>query len=118
MLARSQPPNQYVNSARDMRVWCSLAQSPHLSAALFVPFMGIGIMLFIAGLASWAPLGFSIATVYLFAVPHNLLEARYFLARTPYRWKPLQEYFLVAIGGILGLGAIFAALPWVARASD
>ncbi len=54
-------------------------------------------MLLTASLAAWAPLSFSIAIVGLFAAPHNWMEARYFLTRLPSRWRPLREYFLVAI---------------------
>ena len=41
-------------------------------------------------LAGWAPLGFSIVTVFLFAGPHNWIELRYFLTRTPARWGRLR----------------------------
>lgn len=41
-----------------------------------------------AALAGWAPLGFSVVTVFLFAGPHNWLEFRYFLNRMPARWGP------------------------------
>jgi hypothetical protein len=65
-------------------------------------------------LAGWAPLGFSIVTVFLFAGPHNLIEARYFMGRLPGRWGPLRTYFLFSAAGVLGLTASFAALPWLA----
>ena len=64
-------------------------------------------------LAGWLPLGFSIVTVFLFAGPHNWLEARYFLTRLPARWGRLRGYFLFAFAGIFGLTAAFAALPWL-----
>ena len=32
------------------------------------------------------PLQLSIATIFLFAGPHNLMEFRYFAARMPVRW--------------------------------
>lgn len=67
-------------------------------------------------LAGWAPLGFSIVTVFLFAGPHNWMEARYFLARMPARWGPLRPFFLTGIGGVLLLTVAFAALPWAAEA--
>jgi hypothetical protein len=65
-----------------------------------------------AFLAGWLPLGFSIITVFLFAGPHNWIEARYFLKRMPARWGRLRPFFLTAFGGIFGLTAIYAALPW------
>lgn len=64
-------------------------------------------------LAGWLPLGFSIVTVFLFAGPHNWIEARYFLKRMPARWGRLRPFFLTAFAGIFGLTAAFAALPWL-----
>ncbi|MDZ4819694.1 MAG: hypothetical protein SGJ20_12050 [Planctomycetota bacterium] len=64
-------------------------------------------------LAGWAPLGFSIVTVFLFAGPHNWFEARYLMSRMPPRWGPLRIYFLTGISGVLTLTAAFAALPWI-----
>lgn len=68
-----------------------------------------------AFLAGWLPLGFSIVTVFLFAGPHNWIEARYFLARMPARWGRLRSYFFFAFTGIFGLTATYAAMPWLAR---
>jgi hypothetical protein len=62
-------------------------------------------------LAGWAPIAFSMTTVFLFAGPHNWFEVRYFLARLPARWGKLRGYFLTAVAGILGLTAAFALLP-------
>lgn len=67
-------------------------------------------------LAGWAPLGFSIVTVFLFAAPHNWTEGRYLISRMPARWGPLCPFFLTGIGGVLVLTAAFAALPWWASA--
>lgn len=64
-------------------------------------------------LAGFAPLGFSIAIVFLFAGPHNWLEARYMLTRMPARWGSLATYFLTGIAGVLVLTGVFAALPWL-----
>jgi hypothetical protein len=66
-------------------------------------------------LAGWAPLGVSIVTVFLFAGPHNWMEARYFLSRMPARWGPLRAYFLTGIAGTLALTLAFALLPSLAR---
>jgi hypothetical protein len=67
-------------------------------------------------LAGWLPLGFSIVTVFLFAGPHNWIEARYFLSRLPARWGNLRGYFLLGFAGVFVLTAAFAALPWLSRA--
>lgn len=66
-----------------------------------------------AALAGWAPLGFSVVTVFLFAGPHNWLEFRYFLTRMPARWGPLRGFFQLAIAGVGVLAAGFALLPWL-----
>ena len=65
-------------------------------------------------LAGAAPIGVSIVAVFLFAGPHNWLEARYFLTRMPARWGPLASYFSLGIGGTLVMGGMFAAMPWLA----
>src|SRR2546421_3700739 len=64
-------------------------------------------------LAGWVPIAFSIATVFLFAGPHNWLEARYALGRLPARAGKLKGFFLVSLTGILSLTASYAALPWL-----
>jgi hypothetical protein len=66
-------------------------------------------------LAGYAPLGFSIATVFLFAGPHNWLELRYFMTQMPARWGPLRMFFIIGIGGVLMLTSAFIAIPIVAR---
>src|SRR5207248_8847435 len=75
----------------------------------------VGLALGAALLAGWAPLGFSIVTVFLFAGPHNWIEARYFLERLPARWGKLRGFFLVSLAGVLGLTAAFAGLPVLGR---
>jgi hypothetical protein len=77
--------------------------------------VAIAAALFACLLAGWAPLGFSIVTVFLFAGPHNWMEGRYFLSQMPARWGPLRLYFLTGIGGVLLLAAAFAALPSIDR---
>jgi hypothetical protein len=69
-----------------------------------------------AALAGWAPLGVSIITVFLFAGPHNWMEARYFLTRMPPRWGLLRAYFLTGIAGAVGLTVAFAMLPHLGTA--
>src|SRR5262249_53668923 len=66
-------------------------------------------------LAGWAPLGFSIVTVFLFAGPHNWFELRYFLTRLPARWGRLCGFFLLGFGGVVILTASFACLPLLAE---
>lgn len=73
----------------------------------------VGIAVLGAALAGALPLAFSIATVFLFAGPHNWLEARYALGRLPARAGKLRGFFLVSLTGILGLTASFAAMPWL-----
>lgn len=81
------------------------------SAALAMVSLAAGLAL----LAGCAPLGVSIVTVFLFAGPHNWLEARYFLTRMPPRWGALRSYFTTGIAGVLALTGAFAALPALGR---
>src|SRR3954454_9899652 len=74
--------------------------------------VALGVATAAALLAGWAPLGFSIVTVFLFAGPHNWLELRYFLARLPGRWGRLRGFFLLSFAGILGLTLVFASLSF------
>jgi hypothetical protein len=62
-------------------------------------------------LASWVPLQFSIATVFLFAGPHNWFELRYFLMRLPARFGRSRNFFVVAFAGIGFLTLTYVALP-------
>lgn len=62
-------------------------------------------------IAGWAPLGISIATVFLFAGPHNWAEARYMLGRLPARPGKLWPWFLTSVCGVLGLTLAMALLP-------
>jgi hypothetical protein len=97
----------------------SIIATTSLRAAVPVRgFVLAGAMLALAGaaalLAGWTPIVFSIVTVFLFAGPHNWLEARYFLTRLPARWGKLRGFFLFGFAGIVALTAIFASLPWLA----
>jgi hypothetical protein len=89
-----------------------------LTSARLLTFAMIGLAAASALLAGWAPLGFSIVTVFLFAGPHNWFEARYVLSRLPGRWGKLRTYFLVGFGGVFALTIGFALLPWVAEARN
>lgn len=62
-------------------------------------------------LASWAPLQFSIVTVFLFAGPHNWFELRYFLSRLPVRFGRSRNFFVVAFAGIGLLTLSYLSLP-------
>jgi hypothetical protein len=73
----------------------------------------LGIAVAAAVLAGWAPVRFSIVTVFLFAGPHSWLEARYFLTRMPARWGRLRGFFLLAFAGVFALTAAFAGLLWL-----
>ena len=93
------------------------AQSGVRSAYIFAA-AATGLIAASCLLAGWAPLGFSIVTVFLFAGPHNWLEARYMLTRMPARWGPLTGYFTTGIAGVLLLTASMTALPWLAATND
>ena len=101
----------------DGHVNCRLAEFANRPAGAGAALAAL--MLGLAGaaalLAGWTPLLFSIATVFLFAGPHNWLEARYFLTRLPARWGKLRAFFLVAFAGLFLLTATFATLPWLGR---
>src|SRR5438270_9186637 len=75
----------------------------------------LGLAVLAAGIAGWFPVGFSIATVFLFAGPHNWIEFRFFLSRIPARWGPLRLFFLLGIGGALGLTTAFILLSVLGR---
>jgi len=84
-------------------------------------YSGTQTKLFVAGLvtcvclsallASWVPLQFSIATVFLFAGPHNWFELRYFLMRLPARFGRSRNFFMVAFAGIGFLTLTYLSLP-------
>src|SRR3954465_3349612 len=64
-----------------------------------------------AALAGALPIEFSLATVFLFAGPHNWFEARYALGRLPARAGKLWGFFTVSALGVVGLTAAYAAVP-------
>jgi hypothetical protein len=82
---------------------------PSSGAARFAAAAG-GFVVLAAALAGLAPVEVSIATVFLFAGPHNWIEARYFLARLPGRWGRSRAFFSLAIGGAAALTAWYVAL--------
>ena len=68
-----------------------------------------------AALAGYAPLGLSVATVFLFAGPHNWVELRYFITRLPARLGRSRNFFAVAAVGVFTLTASYGALALVAN---
>jgi hypothetical protein len=85
----------------------SLPQGLALAATM------LGIATLAAVLAGWIPIYFSIATVFLFAGPHNWFEARYILGRLPARAGKLFGFFTLSFVGIIGLTLAFALIPLI-----
>ena len=67
-------------------------------------------------LASFAPVQFSILTVFLFAGPHNWFELRYFLMRLPVRFGKSRNFFVTAFVGIGVLTISYVAMPVLSSA--
>ena len=61
-------------------------------------------------LISWKPLQLSIATIFLFAGPHNWIEFRYFLARMPARWGRSRRFYTIGLGGVAVLTSAYVVL--------
>jgi len=79
-------------------------QAVQRSDGVGVFFVGAVVFAFgAAALASCAPIAFSMATVYLFAGPHNWIEFRYFLSRLPARFGGLKRFFAWAFTGVATL---------------
>src|SRR5436190_2116113 len=83
------------------------ARVPGLAFAVGFVALAVGA----AALAGALPIEFSLATVFLFAGPHNWFEARYALGRLPARAGKLWGFFAVSAIGILGLTVAYAAIP-------
>lgn len=75
--------------------------------------VAVSVVLAAALLAGGLPIGCSIVVVFLFAGPHNWLEARYMLSRMPARWGSLRPFFLTGLLGGLLLAGAAAAMPHV-----
>ena len=88
----------------------SSAASPRWFAAAAATTIAVSCVL-----AGWLPIGVSVIAVFLFAGPHNWMEARYMLTRMPARWGKLRRYFLVGSIGVPGLAVLAAALPHAMR---
>jgi hypothetical protein len=63
-----------------------------------------------AALAGLAPLWLSVATVFVFAGPHNWAELRFFVTRLPVRLGRSRGFFALAAAGVVGLTGAYAAL--------
>jgi hypothetical protein len=82
-----------------------------LPSGLGVAGVMLGVVVAALILAGWVPVTFSIATVFLFAGPHNWLEARYILSRLPARAGKLFPFFATSFVGVVGLTITFALIP-------
>ncbi len=84
-----------------------VARVPGLAFACSFVALAVGA----AAMAGALPIEFSLATVFLFAGPHNWFEARYALGRLPARAGKLWGFFTVSAIGIVALTAAYAAVP-------
>lgn len=79
--------------------------SVHILVGAFVAACAIA-----AGLIGSFPLAASIATIFVFAGVHNVMEFRYFVARMPLRWGKSRLFYSVGIGGVIVLAAAYLTL--------
>jgi hypothetical protein len=63
-----------------------------------------------AVLAACFPVALSVAAVWVFAGPHNWMEARYFASRMPVQWGQQRTFFLTALAGVACLSVTFSAV--------
>ncbi len=84
------------------------------SSSIFFFLAAIWILLS-ALISSFAPIAFSIGTVFLFAAPHNWIELRYFFSKLPSRFGPLRAFFCSSFAGVATLGLLYAALIILTR---
>jgi len=89
------------------------AASVDSSSSNYAACIAAAIIATAATVAAWFPLHLSIASVFLFAGPHNWIEARYMLSRLPARWGKLRNFFRLSIFGIVTLTLSFALLPYL-----
>ena len=103
-----------VNLAREARgLGAVSASSPPFAPAFAASLLAFFVLA--ALLVSWQPLQLSIATVFVFAGPHNWMEFRYFVARMPARWGRSRTFFAVGIGGVVFLSVAYAVLYWLGQ---
>ena len=88
----------------------SVATFSHRQTAVPFAVCALSLAFAAATMASCAPIAFSIATVFLFAGPHNWLELRYFLSRLPSRFGRLKAFFLWSFGGLATLMVTYITL--------
>src|SRR3712207_5198091 len=98
------------------RVGVAAGRAGALTVAWPFALAAVSLMCASALLVGWMPLQLSVATVFLFAGPHNWVEFRYFVSRMPVRWGRSRNFFRVGIGGALLLTILYAAWPQLARA--
>ncbi|MGE3468572.1 MAG: hypothetical protein AB7J13_16745, partial [Pyrinomonadaceae bacterium] len=79
--------------------------SAHVFVGTFIAACAIGAVVIGA-----FPLEMSIATIFLFAGVHNIMEFRYFAARMPLRWGRSRLFYSVGIGGVAVLAAAYVTL--------
>ncbi len=88
------------------------SQSRFLSPSSVWFIVGFAVLVTLTAIISGsAPISLSIAAVFLFAGPHNWMEARYILGRLPARTGRLLPFFLVSFVGIIGLTVSFWLIP-------
>lgn len=68
-----------------------------------------------AAFCGMAPIALSIATVFLFAGPHNWIELRYFLSRLPARFGNLKTYFITGMGGAAAIAVAFPVIAYLGK---
>ncbi len=86
----------------------AIAEEPMPAVLMAIP---AAIVVACAIVATVAPIGVSVVAVFLFAGPHNWMEARYFLARMPARWGGLAPYFSLGLAGSLMLAGCSRLFP-------
>jgi hypothetical protein len=75
------------------------------------PMLMAGFAVVAAGLAATFPLQVSFVAVFLFAAPHNWMEARYLLSRAPVKWFHRRSFLPISCLGVAILGSWFALGP-------
>ena len=79
--------------------------SAHIFVGAFVAACSVA-----AALIGSFPLTASIATIFVFAGAHNVMEFRYFAARMPLRWGKSRLFYSVGIGGVIVLTCAYLTL--------
>src|SRR6186997_2850938 len=102
-----------MQDAIELKTWPTARAAA--GARLFVAIV-LACLLASATLASWLPLQLSIATLFLFAGPHNWFELRYFLMRLPVRFGRSRNFFITAFAGLAVLTCTYVSLPFIYNA--